>query len=84
MMDKIKVYLREIVNYPVLRWTEVYTDEDLANKAYDAASAADEIYVHDAGIDYAYDLDMYLILHHCDNLGDYNNTPEQIRAKCGR
>lgn len=81
---KIKVYLREIVNYPLHSWTEVYTDPDLANKAYEAASAADGIHVHDGGVAYTSDLEMYLINHHCRDLNDYNNTPEQIRAKCGR
>lgn len=81
---KIKVYLREVVNYPIHSWIEVYTDEDLANKAYEATSAADEIYVNNAGVAYTSDFEMYLINHHCDNLDDYNNSPEQIRAKCGR
>ena len=83
-MTKIKVYLREIVNYPMCSWTEVYTDPDLADKAYEAASAADELYVHDAGVAYTANLDLYLMLNNCRDLGDYNNTPEQIRAKCGR
>lgn len=83
-MSKIKVYLREIVNYPIHSWTEIYTDVDLANKAYDAASAADGIYVNDGGIAYTTNLDLYLMLNNCRDLGDYNNSPEQIRAKCGR
>lgn len=74
------IYKREIVHYPFTSWTEYYTDEELANKAYEAADASMELYVHDAGTEETDNLEVYLydrIAYH----NDYNNSPEQIRSK---
>lgn len=76
------VYKREIVNYPMGSWIEYFTDEELANKAFDAADAIKQIYVHDAGSDETDDLELYLMMHHAASCKEYNFTAEQITSKC--
>ena len=78
----MKIYKREIVHYPYRSWTEYYTNKELADKAYEAADASKELYVHDAGTAETDDLELYLY-DRISNDHDYNNSPEQIRLKVG-
>ena len=76
------IYKIEVVLYPYRSWIEYYTDKELADKAHEAADASQELYIHDAGTSKTNDLELYLY----DKISfahDYNNTPQQIRAKAG-
>lgn len=78
---KTTVYKREVVNYPFNSRIEYYTDKELADKAYEAADASNEIYIHDRGKTETTDLELYLY-GHISTADDYNNSPEKIREKC--
>ena len=78
----MKVYKREVVHYPFCSWMEYYTSKELADKAYNATDASNELYVSDGGTSETEDLEIYLY-DRISNSHDYNNSPEQIRAKIG-
>ncbi len=78
----MKIYKREIVHYPFRSWVEYYTSKELADKAYEATDASNELYVNDAGVTETEDLELYLYDRISDS-HDYNNSPKQIRLKVG-
>jgi len=76
----MKIYIREIIVYPLCSWKEYYDNEEKANEAYKVCDPAHGIYVNDEETVNTSDKEMFM-LKYCSDKNDFNNSYEKIRSK---
>jgi hypothetical protein len=79
----MKIYVREVVVYPIRSWKEYYTSEEKANELYSIRHPSKGIYVNDDGTRQTRDLDLFKRTY-CNNINDIDNTPEEVKNKIFR